>query len=117
MFKKPTTVAFKGENKLKGKEGKRLKEALAGRFGGEEVATALVPAKADMAVKKVGGGSTAQFYFADGECMLVQPDGRADVLETELIPTLAAVWRIAALGIDMLPRVFCPRPVAQFIFR
>lgn len=116
MFKKATAVAFKGETKLRGKERKRLREALEARFGGEEGADALLPAKADVVVKKVGGGSSAQFYFVDGECFFVQPDSRDDVLETELLPTLSALWRAGDATLAV-PVVLIQRPVAKFVFR
>lgn len=116
MFKKPPTVAFKGEQRLKGKDAKRLREAVEFRLGGEEVAAALLPSKADIVVRKVGGGSSMQFMFVDGECLLVQPDGRTDVAEAELVPTLLAFWRLEDAA-ALLPCVVIQRPVTKFIFR
>lgn len=113
MFKKPATVAFKGETRLRGKEGKVLREAVSARFGGEDCVAAFLPPKADVLVRKVGGGASVSFTFVDGDCMLFQPDGRANISDAELVPTLPALWKGAAL----LPVVLIHRPVAKFVFR
>eukprot|EP00411_Alexandrium_monilatum_P045529 CAMPEP_0175445392 /NCGR_PEP_ID=MMETSP0095-20121207/59725_1 /TAXON_ID=311494 /ORGANISM="Alexandrium monilatum, Strain CCMP3105" /LENGTH=595 /DNA_ID=CAMNT_0016745621 /DNA_START=1 /DNA_END=1788 /DNA_ORIENTATION=- len=114
MFKKSASVAFKGETRLRGKEAKKLKEAVALQLGGEDAATAILPSKGDIVSRKAGGGSTAQFFFADGTCILVQLDGRADVGDAELVPSLPALWSI---GADALPCVLLQPAVARFISR
>lgn len=114
MFKKSASVAFKGETRLRGKEAKKLRDAVATQFGGEASAVALLPGKADIVVRKAGGGSVMHFLFVDGACFLVQPDGRAELGDAELVPTLSALWRA---GADVLPCVLLQPPVAKFVFR
>lgn len=116
MFTKASTVAFKGEQRLSGANIKELRRAVGARFGGDEVASALFPPKAAIVLRKLGGGSNASFIFADGLCLLVQPDGRADVDKAELIPTLPALWRAVDASL-VLPVVLMERPVARFVFR
>lgn len=113
MFKKASTVSFKGETRLKGKDVKKLKDALTSRCG--EGASELFQPKADILVRKSGGGATIQFIFSDDECFFVQPDGRADCDKTELLPTLQALWKLGTSA--LLPCVLIHRPVARFVFR
>lgn len=115
MFKKAATVAFKGETRLRGKETKRLKEAVASHLGGDAIASVLLPAKADILTRKAGGGTTCLFVFVDGDCFFVQLDGRAEVGDAELFPTLPALWR-TGLAEKSLPCVIIQRPVAKFVF-
>lgn len=115
MFKKAANVAFKGETKLRGKEAKKLQAAIAAQFGGEATATALLPGKADVVLKKAGGGSTVAFLFIDGVCSLIQPDGRSDPGDAELVPALPALWKVGAEA--LLPCVLIQRPVAKFVFK
>ncbi|CAJ1335959.1 unnamed protein product [Effrenium voratum] len=113
MFKKAAAVAFKGETRIRGKEGKRLQEAVAAAHG-EDLASVLLPNKADVIVRKAGGGSNLQFIFINSECLFVQLDGKADMGVGELMPTLLALWKVGAEA--MLPSVVIQRPVAKFIF-
>lgn len=115
MFKKAATVAFKGETRLRGKEGKKLQTGVATRLAvGEAVVSRLLPSKAELLTRKAGGGSTALFIFADGECVLIQPDGRAEIGAAELFPSLPALWKVGSAS--CLPVVLIQRPVAKFIF-
>lgn len=115
MFKKAASVSFKGETKLRGKEAKKLQAAVAAQFGGEANSSALLPGKADVVVKKAGGGSTVAFLFVDGACALIQPDGRSDVGDAELVPALSALWKVGAEA--LLPCILIQRPVAKFVFK
>ncbi|CAK8987335.1 unnamed protein product [Durusdinium trenchii] len=112
MFKKAAAVAFKGETRIRGKESKRLHQAVASTAG-DEIAAALFPNKAEVVIRKAGG-STFQFIFVNGECFYVQLDGKAELGTGELLPTLQALWRVEADA--LLPSVVIQRPVAKFIF-
>eukprot|EP00913_Durusdinium_trenchii_P030947 g28985.t1 len=101
MFKKAAAVAFKGETRIRGKESKRLHQAVASTAG-DEIAAALFPNKAEVA-----GGSTFQFIFVNGECFYVQLDGKAELGTGELLPTLQALWRVEADA--LLPSVVIQR--------
>lgn len=116
MFKKAANVAFKGETRIRGKESKRLQQAVAHIVGdgGDDIAAVLFPNKADILVRKAGGGSIAQFIFVNSECLFVQLDGKAELGAAELLPTLQALWHVEAEA--LLPSVVIQRPVAKFIF-
>eukprot|EP00439_Symbiodinium_sp_Y106_P009866 s3643_g1.t1 len=75
--------------RIRGKETRALCKALAASAG-EAVAEAILPAKVDIA----GGGSSLQFIFAGDECVLVQLDGKADLGQGELMPTLVSLWKV-----------------------
>lgn len=114
MFKKSSTVAFKGEVRIRGKETRALCKALAASAG-EAVAEAILPAKVDIVVRKAGGGSSLQFIFAGDECVLVQLDGKADLGQGELMPTLVSLWKVPSAE-SWLPCAIIQRPVAKFLF-
>ncbi|OLP91097.1 Eukaryotic translation initiation factor 2D [Symbiodinium microadriaticum] len=114
MFKKSSTVAFKGEVRIRGKETKALSKALAASAG-EAVAEVILPNKVEIVVRKAGGGSTLQFVFAGDECVLVQLDGKADLGQGELMPTLVALWKVPSAE-SWLPSAIIQRPVAKFVF-
>ncbi|CAE7253867.1 Eif2d [Symbiodinium natans] len=113
MFKKSSAVAFKGEVRIRGKEARALCKALAATAG-EAVADAVLPSKVDIVVRKAGGGLSIQFIFAGDECVLVQLDGKADLGQGELMPTLVSLWKVPSAE-SWLPSVIIQRPVAKFV--
>ncbi|CAE7300816.1 Eif2d [Symbiodinium sp. CCMP2456] len=114
MFKKSSTVAFKGEVRIRGKETKALSKALAASAG-EAVAEVILPNKVEIVVRKAGGGSTLQFVFAGDQCVLVQLDGKADLGQGELMPSLVALWKVPSAE-SWLPSAIIQRPVSKFVF-
>mmetsp|Transcript_82578 Transcript_82578/g.220760 ORF Transcript_82578/g.220760 Transcript_82578/m.220760 type:complete len:566 (-) Transcript_82578:7-1704(-) len=109
MFKKPKDVQTKGENKMRGKEIKKLREVLVRELRiDDDGLNQLFPAKADVAVRKFGGGSYLTFISVDGCIAFVQVDPEAP---NATYPTLRSLWRCP----EALAKVTIAPPVSKFV--
>mmetsp|Transcript_56466 Transcript_56466/g.121188 ORF Transcript_56466/g.121188 Transcript_56466/m.121188 type:complete len:566 (+) Transcript_56466:20-1717(+) len=109
MFKKPKDVQTKGENKMRGKEIKKLREVLLRELRIDEMGlNQLFPAKADIAVRKFGGGSYLTFITVDTCVAFVQVDPEAP---NATYPTLTSLWRCP----EALATVTIAPPVSKFV--
>ena len=98
MFRKP--VHLTGEHAVSGADRKKLRRALAAKFGvAEEALDVLLPPKGDVRVAKVASPSRALVYSADDPSaeglsapVVVDTSGKGD-----FVPTVFALWRCPSL--------------------